>query len=184
MAAWLGLVPQQYSTGGRTQMLGINKRGNRYVRRLLIHGARSCVVHLDRTRDRLGTWIAKLQSRMHVNKVTVAARADYGVVRFHSGFCRVWPDTAIVPFDGQYLAFHRYWGGHHWWQYRFPTAAGCGHSFAGSRLAPSLRIHWPPDVAVAGLVSGVAAFPRCRHRPRRCRRADDRRDARRCRREK
>jgi transposase len=75
MAAWLGLVPQQYSTGGRTQMLGISKRGNRYVRRLLIHGARSCVVHLDRTRDRLGTWIAKLQSRMHVNKVTVALAA-------------------------------------------------------------------------------------------------------------
>jgi transposase len=56
-------------------MLGISKRENRYVRRLLIHGARSCVVHLDRTRDRLGTWIAKLQSRMHVNKVTVALAA-------------------------------------------------------------------------------------------------------------
>ena len=56
-------------------MLGISKRGNRYVRRLLIHGARSCVLHLDRTRDRLGTWIAKLQSRMHVNKVTVALAA-------------------------------------------------------------------------------------------------------------
>ena len=54
------------------------------------------------------------------------ARADYGVVRFHSGFCRVWPDTAMVPFDGQYLAFHRHWGGHHWWQYRFPTLAGAG----------------------------------------------------------
>jgi transposase len=41
MAAWLGLVPQQYSTGGKPQMLGISKRGNRYLRRLLIHGARS-----------------------------------------------------------------------------------------------------------------------------------------------
>lgn len=75
MAAWRGLVPQQYSTEGRTQTLGISKRGNRYVRRLLIHGARSCVVHLDRTRDRLGTWIATLQSRMHVNKMTVALAA-------------------------------------------------------------------------------------------------------------
>lgn len=75
MAAWLGLVPQQHSTGGRTQMLGISKRGNHYVRWLLIHGARSCVIHLDRTRDRLGTWIATLQSRMHVNKVTVAFAA-------------------------------------------------------------------------------------------------------------
>jgi transposase len=56
-------------------MRGISKRGNRYVRRLLIHGARSCVIHLDRSRDRLGAWIAKLQSRMHVNKVTVALAA-------------------------------------------------------------------------------------------------------------
>jgi transposase len=75
LAAWLGLVPQQHSTGGKTQMLGISKRGNRYVRRLLIHGARSCVTHLDRARDRLGAWIAILQSRMHVNKVTVALAA-------------------------------------------------------------------------------------------------------------
>jgi hypothetical protein len=51
----------------------------------------------------------------------IPARADFGVVRFHSGFCRVWPDTAMAPFGGQFLAFHR---GHHWWQYRFPTLAG------------------------------------------------------------
>src|SRR5262249_14385204 len=55
---------------------------------------------------------------------TLPARADFGVARFASGFCRVWPDTAMVPFGGQYLAFHRGWGGHHWWQYRFPTLAG------------------------------------------------------------
>jgi transposase len=75
MAAWLGLVPQQHSTGGKPQLLGISKRGNRYVRRLLIHGARSCVVHLDRSRDHLGAWIGRLQTRMHVNKVTVALAA-------------------------------------------------------------------------------------------------------------
>jgi transposase len=75
MAAWLGLVPQQYSTGGKSQMLGISKRGNRYLRRLLIHGARSCVMHFDRSRDRLGAWLRKLQARMHVNKVTVALAA-------------------------------------------------------------------------------------------------------------
>lgn len=75
LAAWLGLVPQQYSTGGKSQLLGISKRGNRYLRRLLIHGARSCVLHLDRTRDRLGTWLDQLQARMHVNKVVVALAA-------------------------------------------------------------------------------------------------------------
>jgi transposase len=72
LAAWLGLVPKQYSTGGKTTLLGISKRGNPYVRRLLIHGARSCVRHLDRRRDRLGVWLDQLEARMHVNKVVVA----------------------------------------------------------------------------------------------------------------
>ena len=71
-AAWLGLVPRQYSTGGKNTLLGISKRGNPYVRRLLIHGARSCVMHLDRTKSRLGAWIETLMARMHANKVTVA----------------------------------------------------------------------------------------------------------------
>jgi transposase len=75
LAAWLGLVPQQHSTGGKTTLLAVSKRGNRYVRRLLIHGARSCVTHLDRTRDGLGRWIDALQARMHVNKVIVALAA-------------------------------------------------------------------------------------------------------------
>lgn len=75
VAAWLGLVPRQYSTGGKQTLLGISKRGNSYLRRLLIHGARSCMIHLDRTKDRLGIWIDELRSRMHVNKVTVALAA-------------------------------------------------------------------------------------------------------------
>lgn len=72
LSAWLGLVPAQYSTGGKSNLLGISKRGNAYVRRLLIHGARSCVIHLDRSRDRLGAWLNDLQRRMPVNKVVVA----------------------------------------------------------------------------------------------------------------
>lgn len=72
LAAWLGLTPREHSTGGKTTLLGISKRGNRYVRRLLVHGARSCVTHLDRSRDRLGTWLNGLEERMHGNKVTIA----------------------------------------------------------------------------------------------------------------
>lgn len=72
LAAWLGLVPRQHSTGGKTTLLGSSKRGNAYIRRLLIHGARSCVMHLDRSRDRLGVWVDRLRERMHVNKATVA----------------------------------------------------------------------------------------------------------------
>lgn len=75
MAAWLGLVPREYSTGGKTLLLGISKRGNRYLRRLLVHGARSCVTHMDRSCDRLGEWLDGLEHRMHGNKVTVALAA-------------------------------------------------------------------------------------------------------------
>jgi transposase len=75
MAAWLGLVPRQYSTGGKTTLLGISKRGNKYLRRMIIHGARSCVTHLDRSRNRIGGWLDGLQKRMHTNKVTVALAA-------------------------------------------------------------------------------------------------------------
>ncbi len=75
MAAWLGLVPREHSTGGKTTLLGISKRGNRYLRRLLVHGARSCLLHLDRSRDRLGAWLDGLEARMHSNKVTVALAA-------------------------------------------------------------------------------------------------------------
>jgi transposase len=72
LSAWLGLVPGQYSTGGKTTLLGISKRGNPYIRRLLIHGARSCLLHLDRSKDRLGAWIDPLTQRMPFNKVVVA----------------------------------------------------------------------------------------------------------------
>jgi transposase len=72
LAAWIGLVPKQYSTGGKPNLLGISKRDNPYIRRLLIHGARSVMIHMDRSRDRLGAWIDDLRKRMHVNKVVVA----------------------------------------------------------------------------------------------------------------
>lgn len=58
-----------------TTFLGISERGNHYLRRLLIHGARSCVMHLNCTSDRLGSWLTGLEKRMHTNKVTVALAA-------------------------------------------------------------------------------------------------------------
>ena len=71
-AAWLGLVPRQHTTGGTPRLLGISKRGNAYVRRLLIHGARSVRLHLDRSRHRLGRWLDGLETRCHANVVAVA----------------------------------------------------------------------------------------------------------------
>lgn len=67
-AAWLGLVPTQIGTGGRVQLLGISRRGDTYVRTLLIHGARSVLFHGKHT----GTWAAQLQKRRPSNVVAVA----------------------------------------------------------------------------------------------------------------
>jgi transposase len=53
-AAWLGLIPKQHSTGGKVKLLGISKRGNRYLRTMFIHGARSLVLRLNRERSPLG----------------------------------------------------------------------------------------------------------------------------------
>lgn len=73
--AWLGLVPRQHSTGGKQTLLGIAKRGSSYLRTLLVHGARSVMMHLDRSKDRLGTWVDQLKARMHPNKAVVALAA-------------------------------------------------------------------------------------------------------------
>jgi transposase len=75
VAAWLGLVPQQHSTGGKQTLLGIAKRGSNYLRTLLVHGARSVMMHLDRSKDRLGGWADELRGRMHPNKVVLALAA-------------------------------------------------------------------------------------------------------------
>ena len=72
LAAWIGLVPRQNSTGGKTTLLGISKRGNTYLRRILIHGARSCVQTCDRQRHPLGASVTKLEQRMYRNKVIIA----------------------------------------------------------------------------------------------------------------
>lgn len=72
LAAWLGLVPAEHSTGGKQTLLGISKRGNRYVRRLIIHGARSCFVHLNRANHAFGDWLSTLEARTHRNKAVIA----------------------------------------------------------------------------------------------------------------
>lgn len=72
MAAWLGLVPRQYSTGGRQRLLGISKRGNKYLRTLLIHGARAALPHLAARDNTLGAWLRQLLARVHRNVAVVA----------------------------------------------------------------------------------------------------------------
>lgn len=72
VSAWLGLVPRQHSTGGKPFLLGISKRGNNYLRGLLIHGARSVLNHAEGKTDRLSLWALKLKERRGFNKACVA----------------------------------------------------------------------------------------------------------------
>ena len=85
LAAWLGLVPRQHSTGGVPCLMGISKRGNTYLRRLLIHGARSVYMYLNREHHALGKWLDALQIRAHRNVVAVAlanklARISWSII--------------------------------------------------------------------------------------------------------
>jgi transposase len=71
-AAWLGLVPRQHSTGGKERLLGISKRGDSYLRKLLVHGARSCLRWVGRKRDRRSQWVQALMERRGWNRAAVA----------------------------------------------------------------------------------------------------------------
>ncbi len=72
LAAWLGLVPRQYSTGGKPNLGGISKRGNSYLRMLLIQGARALMIHMKRERSRMGQWLQEIERRRHPHVALVA----------------------------------------------------------------------------------------------------------------
>ncbi len=71
-AAWLGLVPAQYSTGGKQKLLGISKRGNAYLRRLFVHGAHAVLQQRVKQSSGLREWLGRLTGRAHRNVVAVA----------------------------------------------------------------------------------------------------------------
>ena len=75
LAAWMGLVPKQMTTGGKPKLLGINKRGNVYLRKMLIHGARAALPTLSKSETPLGRWLVGLLARAHVNTAVVALAA-------------------------------------------------------------------------------------------------------------
>jgi transposase len=70
-AAWLGLVPRQHSSGGKPTLLGMSKRGDAYLRTLLIHGARSVIYHATQRAD-AQSWLTKLVARRNKNVAAVA----------------------------------------------------------------------------------------------------------------
>jgi transposase len=71
-AAWLGLVPKQQSSGGRNRLFGISKRGDRYLRTLIIHGARAALGKAAGKEDPRSRWLASLRQRRHPNVAAVA----------------------------------------------------------------------------------------------------------------
>jgi transposase len=71
-AASLGVVPKQHSSGGKQVYLGISKRGNRYIRTMLIHGARAVLKNIKDKTDKLSLWLKSLIERRGFNKAAVA----------------------------------------------------------------------------------------------------------------
>ena len=91
LSAWLGLVPRQATTGGKPRLLGITKRGSKYLRKLIIQGARAALPSLSRTPTPLGSWLRGLLSRAHGNTVVVAlasklARIAWALLRDQTAF--------------------------------------------------------------------------------------------------
>lgn len=92
VSAALGLVPRQHSSGGKDVLLGISKKGDGYLRSLLVHGARSVVLHAKTKDDKLSQWINRLCERRGVNKTAVAlanklARMGWALLRNDTEYC-------------------------------------------------------------------------------------------------
>jgi transposase len=99
LGAFLGLVPRQHTTGGKPRLLGISKRGNTYLRTLLIHGARAALPSLAKSETALGAWLRSLLARRHYNTVVVAlanklARIAWALLRRQTTFSVVQAATA------------------------------------------------------------------------------------------
>ena len=95
LPAWLGLVPRQHSSGGHTTLLGITKRGDCYLRTLLIHGARSAILAAQRKKQspEQPSWLHKLLARVHPNIAAVAlanknARIAWALLAKHQDYKR------------------------------------------------------------------------------------------------
>ena len=101
-AAWLGFVPRQYSTGGKAKLFGISKRGNVYLRKILIHGARAAVLRIKRDRAPIGAWLDALDARAPKNVVVVAMANKLARIAW-----AVLSSSSPEKVDGlSYLSFH------------------------------------------------------------------------------
>ena len=97
MAAAIGITPKQHSSGDRDRLLGISKRGDVYLRTLMIHGARSVVANAKHKDDRLSRWVTNIANKKHPNVAAVAlanktARMAWAMLRNETDYD---PDFAI-----------------------------------------------------------------------------------------
>jgi len=97
MAAAIGITPKQHSSGDRDRLLGISKRGDVYLRTLMIHGARSVVANAKHKDDRLSRWVTDIATKRHPNVAAVAlanktARMAWAMLRNETDYD---PDYAI-----------------------------------------------------------------------------------------
>lgn len=98
LAASLGLTPRQHSSGGKDRLLGISKRGDAYMRALMVHGARSALRTAKSKEDRLSQWAVRLAERSHPNVAAIAlanktARMAWAMLRHDSNYQ---PDRAAA----------------------------------------------------------------------------------------
>jgi len=94
LAAWIGLVPRQHSTGGKQTLLGISKRGDSYLRTLLIHGGRSVVRVAHKHEDKRNQWIGEIKQRRgeNISNVAVAnknARIAWALLTKKQDYCAI-----------------------------------------------------------------------------------------------
>lgn len=99
MSAWIGVVPREHSSGDRRQLKGITKRGDGYLRKLLIHGARASVLASKHKTDARSRWIQELVARRGMNKAVVAvanknARIIWAMLR--TGECYRRPESLVA----------------------------------------------------------------------------------------
>ncbi len=92
LSAWLGLVPRQHSSGGKNRLLGISKRGESYLRMLLIHGARSVLYRSRRKTDAKSRWLQGLEARRGPQRACVAlanknARVLWALMQSEADYC-------------------------------------------------------------------------------------------------
>jgi transposase len=101
LAAWMGLVPKQNSSGGKQNLLGISKRGDTYLRTLLIHGARSVIHHVE-NKPEGSSWLRRLMARRNKNVAAVAlanknARTIWALLAHEQTFrCDYMPPEAMT----------------------------------------------------------------------------------------